>query len=130
VECSICYEKLGQGSSVVEASCGHRFHVKCASKWAVQSETCPLCRQAFDASTLQRVLPDVVSRVSKIVFSVSGVQRRNMLEMMETLVTMIKNDNVNEIVFVPPPPPDLYSYIELDNDVEEEDDEGDDDYMV
>lgn len=128
-ECAICYEKLNQGSGVLETCCGHRFHVKCAAKWANESETCPICRTAFNSGTLQRLLPDVVSRVCHAVFSMSGMQRLYMLDMVDTIAEMMKNEADDE-VFVPPPPPDLYSYIEIDDEDVPDDDDADSDYMM
>ena len=43
--CSICvYERIAE-DLIVELSCKHRFHERCALQWLEGSAHCPLCRQ-------------------------------------------------------------------------------------
>jgi len=51
--CAICCEDmfgLNCGPSVIEASCGHRFHAECVIPWALKHASCPLCREAWTPS--------------------------------------------------------------------------------
>jgi hypothetical protein len=42
--CSICLESLNN-QNFIEATCGHRFHKKCAKQWKGIKNSCPLCKQ-------------------------------------------------------------------------------------
>ena len=48
IECSVCYEALGEGEYVRELPlCKHVFHKKCVDRWMKQDSermSCPLCR--------------------------------------------------------------------------------------
>ena len=43
-ECSICLET---STDYAILSCNHRFHHKCAIKWFIDNDTCPLCRKSI-----------------------------------------------------------------------------------
>lgn len=45
-DCPVCREGMLVGQAV-NLSCGHLFHRACIHRWAQQSTTCPLCRQAY-----------------------------------------------------------------------------------
>lgn len=44
-ECTICYEKYKENSSVSILNCQHCFHTDCIKKWGKRSNTCPICRE-------------------------------------------------------------------------------------
>ena len=44
-ECTICYEKYKENSSVSILNCQHFFHTDCIKKWGKRSNTCPICRE-------------------------------------------------------------------------------------
>lgn len=43
-ECPICWESLEDGC-VQLPKCAHLFHRICISQWAIDSNTCPVCRK-------------------------------------------------------------------------------------
>jgi len=48
--CSICLIALldpGDPDMVLRTPCGHYFHGKCIESWAMQAQSCPLCRTSL-----------------------------------------------------------------------------------
>jgi hypothetical protein len=46
-ECPICLEIFGElenKNDLCTLRCGHSFHIKCVSDWALKDPTCPTCR--------------------------------------------------------------------------------------
>lgn len=44
--CPICGDDFDNGR-IVYLSCGHKFHLKCISKWSKNHNTCPVCRKVY-----------------------------------------------------------------------------------
>jgi len=43
-ECVICFDPYQVGDRAVHLNCGHEYHEKCARKWLVNQNSCPVCR--------------------------------------------------------------------------------------
>ena len=46
-ECQICMDEIIVGSEVYDIPCGHHFHTPCLTKWRVEKNTCPSCRNTI-----------------------------------------------------------------------------------
>ena len=44
-DCCICYNEYTDQTKASKLKCNHIYHKECISKWALTSNTCPLCRQ-------------------------------------------------------------------------------------
>ncbi|KAK6151657.1 hypothetical protein DH2020_014292 [Rehmannia glutinosa] len=46
-ECAVCLEQLkaGLGGTLMQLTCGHRFHTNCLVPWLEANAHCPCCRQ-------------------------------------------------------------------------------------
>lgn len=44
MDCSICHDTINQNDNIVITKCKHSFHSECLLKWAVNNNSCPLCR--------------------------------------------------------------------------------------
>ena len=51
-KCIICRELFAQGEVVAKLDCEHIFHRSCILAWFQRKNTCPLCREVVDPSTL------------------------------------------------------------------------------
>jgi hypothetical protein len=55
--CPICYvDEVPEDDQLVLPECGHRFCALCLIAWAAVRPTCPLCKGAFEAALVRRLL--------------------------------------------------------------------------
>jgi hypothetical protein len=55
-ECSICLEALT--SRVKHLACSHDFHDLCINQWALEDDSCPLCRAPINEKAVPAVRAD------------------------------------------------------------------------
>jgi hypothetical protein len=97
-------------AGVIKSECNHKFHLACLSKWAEQNETCPVCRKQLDPTTLQKLYPDTVDYVCKMIFSLDATKRQQLVDAIaESSYTL--GNNAYHQAMMPPLPQDIYSYI-------------------
>jgi len=55
-QCSICFEDYAENDEVVTLPCDsrHIFHDQCITEWLRMKDTCPLCKTAVTAQSLQQ----------------------------------------------------------------------------
>lgn len=62
--CTVCLEDLVEGDRVRTISaCQHLFHAACLDEWFTRSKTCPTCRQALPAPSVQDMVATYQARI-------------------------------------------------------------------
>lgn len=56
-QCTTCMEKFELDERVAELDCHHIFHPDCIIPWLNRHNTCPICRQAVDATKWPKCNP-------------------------------------------------------------------------
>ena len=68
-KCAICLNNITEQTGIIKTSCGHFYHLKCASGWLVNNDSCPMCRKILtENEQIGEIFQDTVNEYEKKIY--------------------------------------------------------------